>query len=281
MKKAEKVLINKRRVTIVFGYSLFLLTLVMLTVSTVIPFTELLFNPTVTRHFNTLIILISLTLGAILPTIVSYIMGDSATHSKNKTSHHYNGVLFGIAAYWLSILFMFIRIETTPNIMTSFVEPWSSIIASWPVLATIIVMLFVSITYAKNQKNKSSVLQHRPYQVVLVGSFAVLSIYLAIIGDYSIAMFAVASIASLMLQIVLIIITYKLLSKSRPSKAVRLSEAIIAITISGVAVSLTSQFIGQLNPFITVFDLVIPQFVGICVWILYVWLLLKKITVKR
>lgn len=276
MKKADEVLIRQRKVTVVFGYGLFLLTLVMLIVFTVIPFTSLLFNPTVTRHFNALIILISLTLGAIFPTVISYVMGDSATHSKNKTSHHYNGVLFGLASYWLAILFMFIRIETTPNIMMSIAEPWSSIIASWPVLATIIVMLFVSITYAKNQKNKSSVLQHRPYQVVLVGSFAVLSVYLTIAGDYSIGILALASIASLILQIILIIVAYKVLSKSRPTKAVRLSEAVITITISGIAVSLASQLIGQLSPLITVFDFVVPQLVGICVWAVYLWLVSRR-----
>ncbi|MDB5167186.1 MAG: hypothetical protein JWN26_331 [Candidatus Saccharibacteria bacterium] len=276
MKKTDKLLNRQRRVTIVFGYSLFLFTLVILTMFTVIPFTSLLFNPTVTRHLNALIILIALTLGAILPTVLSYVMGDSATHTKNKTSHHYNGVLFGIASYWLAILFMFIRIETTPNIMMSIAEPWSSIIASWPVLATIIVMLFVSITYAKNQKNKSSVLQHRPYQIVLVGSFAALSVYLAVIGDYSIGVLALASIASLILQIILIIIAYKVLAKSRPSKAVRLSEAVITITISGIAVSLVSQLIGQLSPLITVFDLVVPQLVGVCVWAVYLWLVLRR-----
>ncbi len=276
MKKADELLIRQRRVTIVFGYSLFLLTLVMLTVFTVIPWMSLLFNTTVTRHFNVLVVLISLTLGAILPTILSYVMGDSATHSKNKTSHHYNGVLFGIASYWLAILFMFIRIETTPNIMMSFTEPWSSILASWPALATIIVMLFVSITYAKNQKNKSSVLQHRPYQVVLVGSFVVLSVYIAIIGDYSIGMLAVASIASLILQVILIIIAYKVLSKSRLSKAVRLSEAVIAITVSGIAVSLVSQLVGRLNPLLTISSLVVPQVVGVCVWALYLWLVSRR-----
>jgi hypothetical protein len=276
MKKVDKLLNRQRRVTIVFGYGLFLITLVMLTVFTIIPFASLLFGAT-RNHINTLIVLITLVLGAILPTIVSYVMGDSATHIKNKTSHHYNGVLFGIASYWLASLFGFIRAETLPNGMQSPSEPWYSISSLWPALATIIVMLFVSISYAKNQKNKSSILQHRPYQVVLVGSALAFLAYIAIIQDYTLgAMLTVYAIVTLLVPVILVFIAYKILARSRPSKGIRISEAVIAMTIAGISVSLVAQFVGSLNPLITTSDLVIPQLVGVCVWAIYLWLVSKR-----
>lgn len=276
MKKVDKLLNRQRRVTIVFGYGLFLITLVMLTVFTIIPFTSLLFGAT-RNHINTLIVLITLVLGAILPTIVSYVMGDSATHIKNKTSHHYNGILFGIASYWLASLFGFIRAETLPNGMQSPSELWYSMSALWPALATIIIMLFVSISYAKNQKNKSSVLQHRPYQLVLVGSALAFLVYTAIIQDYTLgAMLTTYAIVTLLVPVILVFIAYKILAKSRLSKGIRISEAVIAMTIAGVSASLVAQFVGRLNPLITISDLVIPQLVGVCVWAVYLWLVSKR-----
>lgn len=276
MKKADKTLKQQRRVTIVFGYGLFLITLVMLTVFTIVPWTSLLFGAT-RNHINTLTILITLVLGAVLPTIVSYVLGDSATHIKNKTSHHYNGVLFGIASYWVALLFTFIRAESLPNGMQGVSEPWYSISSLWPALATIIVMLFVSITYAKNQKNKSSVLQHRPYQVVLVGSALAFLVYIAIVQDYTLsATLTTYSAITLLVPVILVFIGYKILAKSRSSKRVRISEAVIAMTIAGISVSLVARFVGNLNPFITVFGLVVPELVGLCVWVLYLWLVSRR-----
>ena len=151
-----------KKITIIFGYSLFALLVLATTISTIIPFGSMLLNPTV-RHLNVAVLLVSLVAGAILPPLVSYLIGDRATHSKSKLDHHFNGVLFGIASYWLSTFFFFIASDVISNIRSAFSEPLATAIVSWPILPTLIILTAVAFGYVKSKKKVVSVLEYKPY----------------------------------------------------------------------------------------------------------------------
>ena len=105
--KSKQNLNKKNNTTVVFGYGLFALIVLGALLWTVIPLSNALFYPT-SRHFNIIMLMISFVASAVLPAIVSYKVGDRATHTKNKGLHHYNGVLFGVAAFWLATVFSYV-----------------------------------------------------------------------------------------------------------------------------------------------------------------------------
>lgn len=76
--KNKKILENQIKTTITFGYSLFIINLIAVTIS-LITFGAVLFEPDV-NSFNVAILLVFIVSNMILPTLVSYIVGDKATH---------------------------------------------------------------------------------------------------------------------------------------------------------------------------------------------------------
>ena len=92
-----KTKIQKNSITVRFGYALFALMVLSVVTSTIIPLSQALSYPTA-RHLNIWLMLLSFSAAAVLPLLVSYLIGDKVTHNKNKLLHHYNGVLFGLAS---------------------------------------------------------------------------------------------------------------------------------------------------------------------------------------
>jgi len=265
MKKKNKQanLSSQRNVTVFFGYSLFVLTLVAVTVSTVIPLGNLFFSPSV-RHFNVALTLASFVAAAILPPLVSYILGDRSTHNKNKVSHHFNGVLFGIASYWLSLLSGLMGSMTISLVRDNFAEPWATVINGWPILAIILVMAVVATTYAHSRKDKGSVLQHVPYQIVLIAGMVSTFVYLST-GQYYMQDFAwLVSARYIVVPTAMIAISYKSLAKAQPSRLSRLTFAVVAVSIGFIAMTTAGQFISYLTT-----NELVPMFVGVIVWLVY------------
>jgi len=166
--KKHKHIDRIKQVTTVFGYILFALSVVSLTLYTVIPFGSILFVPGA-QDFSVALILISLVAGAVLPPLVAYILGDKATKKRGKLDHHFNGVLFAIAAYWLSNVLALINSDGITQIREIFPEPFATIINAWPVYLVILVMSITAIIFVRNKK-KITLLEFRPYQYILLGS---------------------------------------------------------------------------------------------------------------
>jgi MFS family permease len=267
---------RQKNVTITFGYSLFILTVIGVIVSTIIPWTNIFYSPHV-NQLNALVFMISLTVGVILPTLISYFLGDRATHVKNKASHHYNGVLFGIAAYWLSLVFGVIGGYTISAVRDTFqTVVLSAIVNGWPILATTVVMMFVAISYARHQKKKASVMEHAPYQWVLVGSIIAvfaLGIVNQIMTGFS---YLVSVLIPICMTVIAILISYAAL-RNQPSRRVRLMSALVATTIGLVALSVANQlavsvfFVGP-----AIAPIFFASGFGLFVWIAYLGIAGRK-----
>jgi len=269
-KKNQQSLNRQKSVTIVFGYSLFIITLLAVTLSTVIPFGAYFFDPSV-KHLNIAVLLISLVAGAILPMLLAYIIGDHVTHVKNKTSHHYNGILFGVAAYWLSLLFSFLRIDTLETVRNNLPVVWAAIINAWPIFATILVMLFVAVTYARNQNKKSSVLEHRPYQLVLLAAVVGTFVYILMHQYYASSTYFVLGSIYVVAPVVFIGISYWVLSAVKLSRSARLAHAVVAVSMGLIAASLAGQLISSLA-----YSMSLPLVVAFFIWAIYLWLISRR-----
>ncbi|MEP7204747.1 MAG: hypothetical protein ABI716_00965 [Candidatus Saccharibacteria bacterium] len=277
----KKSIATQMKVTTLFGYSLFAITIMTLIISTVIPFAGLALDPHTINHTNTMIVLIALVAGAVFPTLISYFLGDRATHLKNKVSHHYNGVLFGIAAYWVALFFNMTSI--TNHFFSSLQAHNSNLFLivnnAWPIVTTSIVMIIVALSYVKHQKNKPSVLEHRPYQIVLIGSITAFFAYLYIGASFHQFEMAFTStlqgVLSQLVPLVITILAYNVL-KSQRSKSVRLSTALIVMSLGGISSSLAAQIISYNID--TFYDCIqyISQAVGVLVSLLFLWLISRK-----
>lgn len=259
-----------KKVTIMYGYTLFALWVVALVIYTVIPMTTMLFNPAV-RHFNGAVLLISLVAGAILPPLVSYTMGDRVTHSKDKNMHHFNGVLLGIASYWFALFFSFVGAYTVSGIRSVVPEPWATLLAGWPILATLCVMIIPAVSYAKTRKEQLSLLEHKAYRItLLVGLIATFAFTL-----YNQYLYAdtswTATILTTLVPVVFIAITYLALrAKTFVSPAARFTTAIVTVSIGFIAASGA----GQLVPY-TMLSTIIPIAAGVLAWFIYLLLILR------
>jgi MFS family permease len=260
---------GQRKITIIFGYGLFVAALAAVIVSTVIPLSRILLNP-VANRLNVTAMLITFVAAAIIPFLVAYIIGDRTTRAKNKVTHHYNGILFAVMAYWLTLLFSFIGPFVATPIRQVIPAFWMlQVVNTWPVLLTIIIIAIIAFSYhARKKKEGTSVLQYRPYQfVLLVSLVAPLILNLSqIAGGY-----LLTSLLNIGVPAIFIGISYIALRKIQPLKQARLTHAIIAFTFGIVSMQFAAQLVINL-PVTTVFTALAMTAVGVAVWVLYLWL---------
>ena len=169
--KKKKSELTHQKVIVWLGYILFGLIIIGTIFSTIVPWGQLLLQPHV-RHWNVSVILVTLVAGAILPTLIAYFIGDKTTRGKNRLMHHYNGVLFGVLAYWFSTSFNVLGSEITSSLrMSPLPDVLVSLLSLWPTFVTIVILSILAITHSRSRK-KDSVLAYTPYRVLLLISLA-------------------------------------------------------------------------------------------------------------
>jgi len=264
----NKKIENMRRVTNRFGYTLFGLIAIATIISTIIPLTSTLFHPTA-RYFNIVVVLFTFTAAAVLPALASYFLGDRSTHSKNKALHHYNGILFGIAAYWVMLLLNFVSFGAFSS---ELLFPYSILVANGvPVGLTIVTMIFLAISYAKKQKRGVSVLQHRPYQIVLVGAF-IASLVVNLLPQYfDASTYLIIALLYIAIPLSMVVVSYIVLSRLRLNRWECLTASVIAVSMAYISVT----SIGQLMSYIT-YIMITPILISFIIWVLYLWQVVRK-----
>jgi len=242
----KKQVENYKKITILFAYGLFAFLLLATTISTALPFGSLLFDPHA-RQLNVAVIMTSLIAGSILPPVVSYVMGDKTTRSKASIDHHFNGVLFGIASYWLSLFFSFIGADTISGIRASFSEPLATIIAGWPIIATLAILVLVAIGFTKTTKKVALVIDYRPFRITLFLGFVAAFVYILWNQQYVANSPWTTSALYVFAPVLLVSTAYLLLSNIGFSTASHLTRALAAVSFGFIA----SSIAGRLIPGIT------------------------------
>jgi hypothetical protein len=270
--KKQKSNIAQQKITIIFGYSLFIVAIIAMIVSTVIPWSALLLNATV-NHLNVMMILLSFIAAAMVPFLVAYIIGDKITRTKNKVTHHYNGVLFGVLAYWLSMFFSYAGSSTVMAIRRAIPQVWlAEIVISWPILATITVIAFIAVRYhARIQKAGESVITYKPYQVLLLTSVVALLALMQLSASDGYQLYAMLYVGVFALFIG---ITYLVFKKVHPLKSIRLTDAIVAFSFGIIAMGFAGQLTSTVN-YTTPVTIAISSLGFLVTWVLYVWLIAR------
>ena len=261
----------RHKITTIFGYSLFGIMALSFLLTTVIPMTLALQYPTA-RHFNIIVLIVVFAVATILPALTAYFIGDKSTRSKKDTLHHYNGVLFGFAAYWVAMLTSWIGFSTVFGVSD---QPYPvPLIATnvAPAVLTIIIMIILAIAFAKKQNKNESVLQFLPYQLTLI--VAVVGTFITpYISDSPYVTFA--GIGNLLIPAVITAVAYAVLRRQKISRLARLSDSLIALSIGWIAVWVASSFLGFLQLPYPIAE--IPGYVaGLAVFGVYLYLRTRK-----
>ena len=211
--------------------------------TTVIPMTHALQYPTA-RHFNIIVLIVVFAVATILPALAAYFIGDKSTRSKKDTLRHYNGVLFGFAAYWVAMLMSWVGFSTVFGVSN---QPYPAPLIATnvaPVVLTIILMIILAVAFAKKRNKNESVLQFLPYQFILI--ISVVGTFIApYVSDSPYVTFA--GIGNLLIPAVVTGLAYVVLRKQKISRLARLSDALIAMSIGWIAVWVSDSFIGFLQ----------------------------------
>lgn len=231
MAKNKKITEKLNRATTIFGYSFFAVTVVTFIIGTLTPFASRLIafvGPETGRMFL-ISSIISFALAVILPALVSYTIADRATYSKNKALHHYNGVLFGFAAYWISMVIGLMGFQSMFGLdySASFTVIFVNVL---PVVLTIGFMVMLAVLYAKSD-SRTSVLYHRPFQVALIVSLIAYIVQLLSTQSAAPDAVVIAALLSLIMPVVPVFIAYILLKKQYATKLAGISAAIIGLHI--------------------------------------------------
>jgi len=211
--------------------------------TTVVPMIFALQYPTA-RHFNIIVLIVAFAAAVILPALTAYFIGDKSTRSKKESLHHYNGVLFGFAAYWVAMLMSWIGFSTMFGVSD---QPYPAPLIATnvaPVVLTIIAMIILAIAFAKKRNQNTSVLQFLPYQLTLFVGVA--GTFIApYISESPYVTFT--GIGNLLIPAVVTGVAYVVLRKQKIRRLARLSDAFIAMTIGWIAVWVSDSFIAFLQ----------------------------------
>jgi len=244
MVKTKKT--NPHSPLVITGYILFALLIVAVLLSTTIPFGRMLFDPRVLRN-NVAVITVALTVGAILPVFVGYMIGDHSVKSKSRLSHHFSGILFGLLAYWLMTLMSVLVL--IPNELSMGYNARIILINLIPSIGVAFITTILAIAHVRSRQAKHDVLEYKPFSVVLISSIAVLPIWSLVnnIVTNSVNLYTFVSPAII---IGLGLVSYVSLRKTRLSKYGRLTWSVISISVAFVAIYVTSQLVDTVATYI-------------------------------
>ena len=244
MVKTKKT--NPHSPLVITGYILFALLIVAVLLSTTIPFGRMLFDPRVLRN-NVAVITVALTVGAILPVFVGYMIGDHSVKSKSRLSHHFSGILFGLLAYWLMTLMSVLVL--IPNELSMGYNARIILINLIPSIGVAIITTILAIAHVRSRQAKHDILEYKPFSVVLISSIAVLPIWSLVnnIVTNSVNLYTFVSPAII---IGLGLVSYVSLRKTRLNKYGQLAWSAISISVAFVAIYVTSQLVDTVATYI-------------------------------
>lgn len=229
MKKTKTT--NFHSPLVVTGYILFALLVIQLLLSTLIPIAKMLFDPQVIQG-NVAAILVGFTIGALFPALAAYFIGDKAIKSKSKLSHHFNGMLFALLAYW--VLSVFAQYVYIPNDAYPSFSAGVIINNILPGLAVGVVTAILSYAHIKSRQAGHDVIVYKPYGVTIIAFIITLPVW-SLVSNIVTQQVTVYSFVALATALVPGIISYLSLRKSTLKTFSKIVWSAVSVTVAFVA----------------------------------------------
>lgn len=258
---------------VVTGYILFFLLVLTTLFSTTIPFGRMLFDPRV-LHGNVAIITVALTVGAILPVLLGYIIGSYSVKSKSKAIHHFNGVLLGILGFWLMTYWAVL--VTIPD--TLFTDQNVRIIALnlLPAIGVAIITTILAIMHVRSRNAKQDIIEYWPFALLLIVAILALPLW-SLVNNIVTNSISFYSFVTIGIVVVLGLVSYIALRKTHLTKYRKIMWSAVSISIAFVAGYVSYVLVGAiavyLDPRPTMETQTIETWIGyivaLIVWIIY------------
>lgn len=241
------------RVTVYYGYALFLFALIGAAL-TVFPWFSV-YNSEYINPFNVTMLLVSFVFTALAAPLIGYLVGDSATRSKLKLVHHYNGVLFGVLGVWLWLTLSLIVSYGWQLIGGPVDMFFDALINLSPAIIAALITILLGVSYARKSQTKLPLIDYKPYGTLLITSAALLVPAIALsVGasasnaSYIALDFLVATIAPILFMLVATLVGYWILGKSGGTTRERIVRSLVAAGFAIVTLNVTTQLAGVLSP---------------------------------
>lgn len=245
MVKTKKI--NPQFPLVVSGYILFALLIIEVLLSTTIPFGRMLFDPR-TLHYNVALFMVALTVGALLPTLLGYIVGGHSIKSKTKISHHFNGMLFGLLAFWIMTTFSVIVLIPTDYFALSLTAR-VLLINLLPSIAVAIITSILAISHVRSRQAKRDILEYKPYSILLIGLIILLPVW-SLINSIFTQSVNIYSFVPFILFVVLGAVSYTTLRNSKLNIFTKITWSAVSVSLAYVALFVLFQFVTGLSYYI-------------------------------
>ena len=261
---------HKMKWTVRFGYAMFAIVVVntLIMWSSFVYGLTLLHGPVGPLFTQFAWYLITSGLGAILPPLVAYLVGERGGKTNTKYEHRYNGVLFAILASWLSI--------------ASSLYPWTyDAMAYMPAVSAgiaLVTALIIAFVYGRHKK-PISLERYLPYQLALTMTIALIVVSGLVSTLQALDVAKNPSLYALIGAEVLIccIVLWAGYRASRESgRWPRLIDSIIALSISVWTINLSMMLLMYLH--VATLINIAPVLLGILCWGVYLYLIHLRIT---
>jgi hypothetical protein len=230
------------------GYILFSLLIVSVLLSTTIPFWSLLFNPHALR-VNVAISTIALTIGAFLPVLVGYVIGDHSIKTKSRLYHHFNGVLFGLLAYW--IMMIFTTFVSIPSDLASMSQNARIIlINTLPSFAVAAITTALAVAHVRSPQAKHDIFDYKPYRILLIGCVILLPAW-SLFNSILTQSVNIHSFVPLTITVLVGAISYTSLRNSTLNKLSKITWSAISVSVAYVTVLISWQLVSGLSYYLT------------------------------
>ncbi len=259
---------------IVTGYITFALLVLSTLISTTIPFGALLLQSSA-KQDNVLVSMMALTVGAILPILIGYIIGSRVAAPKNIAARQFNGVLFGIVGLWImALLGPFIWLPFAgldQNVMMIAAGLIPGIVAA-------VIAITLTLLKTKHKSTESSMLSYVPFIATL--TLLILAVLLSsIIQGIIASSLGLHSLTPLVLMLLSGATAYLMLARAPLTVRERLAWSTIAISAAYAIATVTYFFVTSTvihlvpaNLMATLsIDTIVPAILSLIAWAAY-WL---------
>lgn len=275
---------NAQLPLVIAGYSLFALLIVAVALTTAVPFGKMLFSPHVLR-FNVSLFMISLIVGALLPALVGYFIGDHAVKAKSRVRHHFNGALLGLLAMWIMMLLgMFVWIPYESFGLDDRVRIVLANLFPSVVIASIATALAVA--HVRSRKATHDLIEYKPYGILLIASIVAMPIGLMVNSLVVGSRIGIDSLLYLGVLLLLGAISYATLRKSKVGRFNKVMWSAVSVSVAFVSVFILSQFAIGVSYYINATPTMEFQagvgtvgiVLGLVGWIVYWWAQVKSLS---
>lgn len=273
------------RITVYYGYALFLFVMIGV-LWTLVPWVTFIASSQSTSMINDFVgpvLLLCFVFTALAPSLVGYLTGDSATRSKSKLVHHFNGVLFGVLGVWLWVLLtMVVGYSQQWLPASSMLDPIVYGLA--PAVIAALVTIALGVRYARVTKHQVSLIDYKPYQVLVISSAVLLVLVTgaagAIAAQYGefFTLMLTYIIVPLLFMLIATSAGYWIIGKAGGDVWERVTRSLVAVGFALLALTIVTQYAGYLSglrDFLSAYAIVITG----GVWLSY--LLLMRRALKK